>query len=166
MGEMTVKMNAIGRTVSFFVVLLFLQSANAQEPQRGESSAIKERLDSVLPRAMRDNNVEMWLHIVPPWNPFGPGVETDPLQLGVYSGYCIFTDRGGDRIERGVFDSFGDIPARGLYDVIGDETGGMWSAGSRFRGIGKFVADRDPQTIAIDLSGISYTDYRSGFSIF
>ena len=153
-------MNTVCRSVLFFVASLLLQSSIAHGQQGGGSAATKARLDNLLPQAMRDNNVDMWLHVVPPWNPFGPGVETDPLQLGVNSGYCIFTDRGGDRIERGVFDSFGGIPAQDLYDVIGDETAGMWSAGSRFRDIGEFVADRDPQSIAIDLSGISYADYK------
>jgi len=153
-------MNTVCRSVLFFVASLLLQSSIAHGQEGGGSAATKARLDNLLPQAMRDNNVDMWLHVVPPWNPFGPGVETDPLQLGVSSGYCIFTDRGGDRIERGVFDSFGGIPAQDLYDVIGDETAGMWSAGSRFRDIGKFVADRDPQSIAIDLSGISYADYK------
>ena len=58
----------------------------------------KEKLDLILPGAMRDNNVDMWIHVVRDGNP-------DPMQahFGQISGYAIFTDRGGDRIERALF---------------------------------------------------------------
>ena len=155
-------MNTVCRCLLSFLVLLLLQSSNAQA-QRG-TAAMKERFDNLLPRAMRENNIDMWIHVLVPWNPFGAGVDTDPLLLGTDSGYCIFTDRGGDKIERAVFEPYmadgDDIRNRELYDVIGNDTGGMWEAGSRFVGIGKFVAERDPGRIAIDLSGISYADYK------
>jgi hypothetical protein len=109
---------------------------------------------------MRENNFDMWIHIPEPWNPFGKSGEVDPYQLGVETGYCIFTDRGGKKIERAVFEVYFDIRARELYDIIGEETAGMWEPGSRFAGIGKFVAERDPQRIAIDLAGISHSDYK------
>lgn len=150
-------MKLVCRCLLIGLVLLVLQGSNAQA-QRG-TAVTKERFDNLLPQAMRGNNVDMWIHVLGPWNPFGEGVDTDYLQLGTDSGYCIFTDRGGDRIERAVFESYGDIRARELYDIIGNETDGMWSAGSRFAGIGKFVAERDPRQIAIDLAGISYADY-------
>lgn len=154
-------MNTVCRSLLCFLVLLVLQGSNAQAQRGGGGSeATRDRLDNLLPNAMRQNNVDMWIHVLPPWNPFGPGVETDSLQLGTASGYCIFTDRGGDKIERAVFEAYGDVDARDLYDIVANETEGMWTAGSRFAGIGKFVADRDPQRIAIDLAGISYADYK------
>ena len=42
--------------------------------------------------------IAMWIHVVRPWTP-------DPMSfdLGGEEGIFIFTDRGGDRIERAVF---------------------------------------------------------------
>jgi len=154
-------MNTVCRSLLCVLVLLVLLGSNAQAQRRGGrgSEVTRDRLDNLLPNAMRQNDVDMWVHVVPPWNPFGPGVDTDSLQLGVNSGYCIFTDRGGDKIERAAFESYAEVPAEELYDVIGRDTGGMWEAGSRFRGIGEFVAERDPSRIAIDLTATSYADY-------
>ena len=58
----------------------------------------KEKFDQVLPGALRDNNVDMWIHAIRDGDP-------DPLaiDLGGSLGYFVFTDRGGDRIERAVF---------------------------------------------------------------
>ena len=57
----------------------------------------KEKFDLILPGAMRDNNVNMWIHSIRLADP-------DPMALhfGTVSGYLVFTDRGGDRIERAV----------------------------------------------------------------
>ena len=54
-----------------------------------------KKFDKILPRVMRDNNIDMWIHIMRPWTP-------DPLrfELGASTGVFIFTDRGEDRIER------------------------------------------------------------------
>ena len=54
-----------------------------------------DKLDLVLPGAMRDNNVDMWIHI----GRFGDQMRR---YFGSTSGYLIFTDLG-DRIERAVF---------------------------------------------------------------
>ncbi len=58
----------------------------------------REKFDIVLPEAMRKNNVDMWIHVmriaIP--DPFGA------QELGSTSGVFIFTDRGGDRIERAI----------------------------------------------------------------
>ena len=74
----------------------------AQEARRRWEMQRQIRLDKfeqVLPRAMRDNGIDMWIvavkenHYDPLWNDLGRGYVT-----GV--GYYMFTDRGGDRIER------------------------------------------------------------------
>ena len=59
----------------------------------------QEKFDLVLPEVMRENNVDMWITVNregfddPLTEDFGKGY------VGSY-GYYIFTDRGGDRIER------------------------------------------------------------------
>ena len=108
-----------------------------------------------MPGAMRDNNVDMWMHVVRQGFP-------DPLDLD-FGGrpnwsvtdtlsIYIFTDRGGDRIERAIFGGSGE---RGLYDIFGTE-----------RNLREFVEERDPKVIAVNKStwlpaadGLSYTQY-------
>jgi Xaa-Pro dipeptidase len=79
-----------------------------------------QKLDLILPGAMRDNNVEMWIHVTRPGDP-------DPLvpQFGSTSGYLIFTDLG-DRIERAVFGGAGaveNIDVRGSSEIARAVTG-------------------------------------------
>ncbi len=56
------------------------------------------KLDLILPGAMRDNNVDMWIHVTRNGDPDPPVYE-----FWSTSGYLIFTDLG-DRIERAVLD--------------------------------------------------------------
>ena len=59
----------------------------------------REKFDRILPEAMRENQIDMWIvamkegHYDPLWELLGRGY------VGSI-GYYIFTDRGGDRIER------------------------------------------------------------------
>jgi len=111
----------------------------------------REKFDIILPKAMRENQIDMWIHVMRLGNP-------DPLalDLGGDSGYFIFTDRGGDRIERAVLGLSGyTIDHCGAYDMFGSE-----------EDLGKFVAERDPKCIAVNMSewlavadGLSHTGY-------
>jgi len=57
------------------------------------------------------------------------------LDFGATTWYLIFTDRGGDRIERALLGvSFARVADRSVYDIFGPESD-----------IPKFVADRDPK---------------------
>ena len=130
-----------------------------------------DKLDLVLPGAMRDNNVDMWIHVTRGRDPMA-------IQFGRTSGYLIFTDLG-DRIERAVFG--GSEGAIENIDVWGSREVARAFAGYNhdnsdasqgfavpevFDEIREFVAKRDPQTIAVNYSdflpvadGISYTQY-------
>jgi len=114
----------------------------------------REKFDIVLPKAMRENQVDMWVHVIREGNP-------DPLRLdlGDDLGYFIFTDRGGDRIERAVLggreDVLRGVGASDAYDIFASE-----------EDLGQFVAERDPKRIAVNMSeqvaaadGLSYTGY-------
>jgi hypothetical protein len=178
--------------------------ARDQEPDAIEelmSQIRREKFDLILPQIMRENNIDMWIHVLREGNP-------DPLSsnLGSDSGVFIFTDRGGDRIERAVFGHSSDlIQECGAYDIIAKpeikipltafpeyrmpleafyrKGGTEWPGGPkteldfRFKGIGKFVAERDPKRIGINYleklgspvlyeiprlrsDGLSYTDFR------
>jgi Xaa-Pro aminopeptidase len=114
----------------------------------------REKFDRILPEAMRENGIDMWIvamkegHYDPLWELLGRGY------VGSI-GYYIFTNRGGDRIERaaiGIDDHH--RAACGAYDI--DSTVAL----------GRFVAERKPRRIGLDMSeemgladGLSHTLY-------
>jgi len=115
-----------------------------------------EKFDLILPGAMRDNDVDMWIHATRVGN-------ADPMSiyLGSVDGYIIFTDRGGDRIERAILgdrnrsqnvqEENGEPVSRGpsryssgpldLYDIFGSPDD-----------LREFVRQRDPDRIAVNMS--------------
>ena len=126
-----------------------------------------DKLDLVLPRVMRDHEIDMWIHAARAGNP-------DPLayEFGITDGYLIFTDLG-DRIERAVFG--GAFNGGGAIEKV-DVTASLelsraitgYDYGqvdfAVYDEIRNHVAERDPQTIAVNYSewlavadGISYT---------
>ena len=77
-----------------------------------------DKFEQVLPRAMRDNGIDMWIvavkenHYDPLWNDLGRGYVS-----GI--GYYVFTDRGGDRIERAALGPGGYLLSEsGAYDIF------------------------------------------------
>jgi len=125
-----------------------------------------EKLDLILPGAMRDNNVDMWIHVTRLGDP-------DPMapHFGPVSGYVIFSDRGGERIERAIFGSGGHPD---LFDIFGSREIAMAIEGYDYGHQGpavwdelaEFVAERDPQRIAVNTSdwlaiadGISHSQF-------
>ena len=101
----------------------------------------KEKFDHILPEAMRENGIDMWIvaqkegHDDPMAAMLGPGY------TGTV-GYLIFTDRGGDHIERaalGVEDHHRELC--GAYDIPDGETDLL-----------KFVTARNPKRIGINMS--------------
>ena len=111
----------------------------------------RDKFELILPGAMRDNGVDMWIHVIRWGTP-------DPLELdlGGEFGTFVFTDRGGDRIERIVLGGFGrGIELTDVYDDFGDPGD-----------LRALVEERDPETIAINSSswlavadGVSHTEY-------
>lgn len=115
----------------------------------------KEKFDLILPAAMRENNIDMWIvtqkegHNDPLYEDLGRGY-TGSI------GFYIFTDRGGDRIERvaaGV--SGGMLEGCGVYDQIDEPFD-----------LATFVRERDPVRIGVNMSvnigaadGLSHTSY-------
>ncbi len=128
-----------------------------------------EKLELILPGAMRDNNVDMWIHVTRAGDP-------DPMypEFGSTSGYLVFTDLG-DRIERASFNGYflGSGAVENI-DVQGSEAIKRAITGyddstqdlSAYDELTTFVAERDPQTIAVNYSdwlaiadGISHTQF-------
>jgi len=116
----------------------------------------RDKFDLILPEVMRENRIDMWITVMKEGN-------FDPLYLAFGEGYVseigfvIFTDRGGDRIDRAVLGIEGyEIENCGAYDLFG-------AAGD----LKKFVAERNPKRIGVNMSeklgmadGLSHTGYQ------
>lgn len=132
--------------------------AKGEAQQRWElmNQIRQEKFDLVLPEVMRENRIDMWITVNregfddPLTEDFGKGY------VGAY-GYYIFTDRGGDRIERAVLGiDTALVEDNGAYDIFGSPDD-----------LQAFVAERDPKTIALNFApnigaadGLSHTSYR------
>ena len=127
----------------------------------------RDKFDVILPQAMRKNGIDMWIHVmreaIP--DPFGA------QELGSTSGVFVFTDRGGDRIERAILgrrwgatqrqrevsDYKDPVAELGAYDIIGDPvrvqeplSGPTTEYELRFEGLKEFIEARNPQRIAVN----------------
>ncbi|MHA2252973.1 MAG: M24 family metallopeptidase [Candidatus Kariarchaeaceae archaeon] len=111
----------------------------------------REKFDIILPKVMRENKIDMWIHVMQEGNP-----DALTVDLGGDHGFFIFTDRGNNRIERAVLGGYEDtLQQIDVYDVFGKE-----------EELQEFIAMRDPKLIAINTSewiavadGISHSKY-------
>ena len=142
------------------------QDKGEDELKEWNNQIRREKFDLVLPEVMRKNNVDMWIHVMREAIPDPFGAE----ELGSTSGVFIFTDRGGDRIERAILGRRWGASHRGrvewktklveecgAYDIIGDPVRVQQPVGNpmteydyRFKGLREFVVARDPERIAVN----------------
>lgn len=132
---------AIGLTV---VATLRPWPADAQEARiRWErmNQIRRDKFDQILPVVMRENGIDMWITMIREANyktlhpDFGHGYTGG-------AGYYVFTDRGGERIERAALGITGyRIQRSGAYDIF--EPSSTLAA---------FVRARDPQRIGLNMS--------------
>ena len=130
-----------------------------REAQRRFQMACQIRSDKfnyVLPEVMRENKVDMWIVTLqeqaydPLYDDLGRGYPGSML------GYYVFTDRGGDRIERAALGIDGYMLEQcRVYDIV---TGPDLAA---------FVKERDPKRIALNYSeeigaadGLSHSSFQ------
>ena len=114
----------------------------------------RDKFDVILPQVMRENQIDMWIQVLRASNP-----EFIREDFGSHNGVFIFTDRGGDRIERAAFgQKLSDLVREcGEYDIVEEKISLREKPGSReteldrrFIGIGKFVAERNPKRIGVN----------------
>jgi Xaa-Pro aminopeptidase len=132
-----------------------LTSQEAHRRWRKMNQIRNDKFDLVLPEVMRENNIDMWIitnregNFDPLYPDMGEGYVSS-------TGYYIFTDRGGDRIERAVLGISGYLLKEGgTYDHFGSELE-----------LKEFVTERNPQRIGLNFSksiggadGLSYSGY-------
>jgi len=161
-------------TMFFLLFTPFLFSPRAEAQQAEELTEWnhrirREKFDLVLPEVMRENDVDMWIHVMRETIPDPFGAE----ELGSTSGVFVFTDRGGDRIERAVLgrrwgaSHAGEtwrvtwettlVEESGAYDILQNPVlvkqppgGPETEYDYRFQGLREFVEARDPQRIALN----------------
>ena len=152
------------KSVSRFPTQEELEKLSAEE---WNNQIRREKFDIILPKVMRQNNVDMWIHVMRDAveDPFG---END---LGSASGIFIFTDTGDDRIERAVVgrrwgasqreriasEQHDPIKELEVYDVVGNPvfvteplSEVQTEYDLRFEGLREFVEARDPKVIAVN----------------
>jgi Xaa-Pro aminopeptidase len=124
------------------VVIPSLASANeARSRWEMRNQIRRDKFDLVLPQAMRENGIDMWITVMKEGN-------FDPLYLDLGKGYVssigfiIFTDVGKERIERTVLGIDGyEIENCGAYDILGPASD-----------LKKFVSERKPKRIGVNMS--------------
>jgi Xaa-Pro aminopeptidase len=134
----------VKKLLSLCLVVAVAVPAAAQEARRRWEMERQIRLDKfeqVLPKAMRDNGIDMWIvavkenHYDPLWKDLGRGYVT-----GI--GYYVFTDRGADRIERAALGPGGYLLAEsGAYDTIAPAST-----------LAEYVTARDPKRVGVNMS--------------
>ncbi len=165
------------RALSFLIIGISLMSgAKAVSPDEynPDTQAVlnlirNDKLDLILPSAMRDNDVDMWINVARDGQP-----SSLEYEFGHFDGYLIFTDTG-EHIERAMFGGIFTGPG-GInnVDVIGSTKVARAVAGyeydpedlSAYDEIRQYVAKNDPKTIAVNYSDwlsvaddISYTQF-------
>lgn len=145
------------RSVSCGVLLLFtlaVQSAFAgvaiEEYERRpeiQNRLLEERLDSLLPRLMRETGVDMWLVIAREYNddPVFLSLVPKPRFTARRTTMLVFFDRGDAGIERLTVSRY---PLGAMYEAA-------WEGGdldAQWERLVEVIAERDPQTIAVNTS--------------
>ncbi len=152
-------MRTLQKFVFVFMAFAFIASSlSAQEARRRwerMAQIRQEKFDLILPEAMRENNIDMWItmikegHYEPLYPDLGHGYTSN-------FGFYVFTDRGGERIERAVLGISGyHLEQSGAYDMfLGKDE------------LKSFVEERDPKRIGVNMSktiggadGLSHTGY-------
>ena len=199
-------MNKVRTLLTFFCLLFLVQGLNAQRQYRELMWGIgdanygifddnnpyatmdmlnhirRERFYLILPRVMQEKKIDMWIHVIRPWSWGG----TDPLryEFGSKSGVFIFTDRGGERIERVVFE--GEVEDPGAYDIVRGRSKFVNQENYeimdyvaenpdkvleseldlRFMGLRDFVAERNPKRIAVNyMESLSFPEGSETFTM-
>ncbi len=138
---MSRKMSVTIFGIMFSLLTLNLYAQDARDNLNIANMIRSDKFNYVLSKAMRNNNIDMWIII-------DKGRGTEPLfrDFGYATsngnGIFIFTNRGGQRIERAVLGGEPELLMESrLYEIF-----------KSVRDLRSFVADRDPKRIGINMS--------------
>ena len=167
----------IAKSCSIFLLAIVTASTSIAHEISAKASAEimhlirSEKFDLILPGAMRDNDVDMLIHATRVGR-------SDPMAIyfGSVDGYIIFTDRGGDRIERAVLgdrnrsqnvQEENDLPLSGGSSRYSSGPMDLYDIFASPDDLREFVEERNPDSIAVNASswlavadGISATAFQ------
>ncbi len=109
---------------------------------------LRERLDTLLPKLMREAGIDLWLVINREYaeDPVYLTLVPEPVFAARRTTILMFHDRGsGEGVERVTVSRY---PIRGFYETI-------WEGGNldeQWRRLGEVIAERDPKKIGINTS--------------
>jgi len=140
-----------------FLTLIAAESLSQEAHRRWRkmNQIRNDKFDLVLPEAMRENNIDMWIVMCREgsFDPLYPDLGEGYVAS---TGYYIFTDHGEGRIERAVLGISGYLLEEGgAYDYFGS-----------LPELKQYVEERNPQTIGLNISkyiggadGLSHSGY-------
>jgi Xaa-Pro aminopeptidase len=139
------------RSLQALAVVIALVASGVQAAPVGDGEARRrwermneirrEKFDLVLPEVMRENDIDMWITMIREANYGTLHADLGHGYTGDY-GFYVFSDRGGDRIERAALGIGGyQLEESGAYDLFlpADQ-------------LAAFVAERDPERIGLNIS--------------
>ncbi len=114
-----------------------------------QNRLLEERLDLLLPTVMRETGVDMWLVIAREYNddPVFLSLVPKPRFTARRTTMLVFFDRGKAGIERLTVSRY---PLGAMYETA-------WEGGdldAQWQRLAEVIAERDPQTIAVNTSDI------------
>lgn len=121
---------------------------SVQEQQQVREGWLKTRLDTMLLPMMRRHKVSMWIVTNEEFHP-DPVVPTiaPPLPYQGRRDFFIFTDRGGDRLERIALVRYNEEHLYSFFEVLNPPGREISST------LKKIVEERKPKTIALNMGG-------------
>ncbi len=140
------KQNSLKRLLLIFVVIfavvnMLVPAQSARMRWEMMNQIRQDKFDLILPKVMRENKIDMWITMMkegnygPLYEDFGRGYISD-------IGFYIFSDRGGERIERAALGVHGYMIEKcGVYDIFGS-----------VKDLKEFVKARNPKRIGVNIS--------------
>ncbi len=134
------------------LTLPLLAAPPAVLPERARPDAVnamlKDRLDNLLPKLMRETGIDMWVIINREYaeDPVYLTIVPEPTFAARRTTMLVFFDRGPEKgVERLTVSRY---PHRGFYDAAweGGDLDAQWTR------LGQIIRERDPKKIAIDVS--------------
>lgn len=136
----------------FLCALPLFAAPPAVLPERARPDAVnamlRDRLDTLLPRLMREAGIDMWLIINREYaeDPVYLTIVPEPAFAARRTTMLVFFDRGGDKgVERLTVSRY---PLRGYYEAAweGGDLDAQWTR------LGQIIRERNPKKIGINTS--------------
>ena len=143
-------------TIALLMTLFYVQSASAdlavatyEHRPAVQNALLIERLDTLLPRLMRETQIDMWVVIAREYNddPVFLSLVPKPRFTARRTTMLVFFDRGDAGVEKLTVSRY---PLGSMYEAA-------WEGGdlnAQWRRLAEVIAERDPKTIAVNSSDL------------